>query len=118
MDRTLIEQVHDAWLAAECDGRVDDILRLCTEDIVVQPPIGGACTGRAAFGRMLAASAGTIADIKISQLTIEPFQTIAIKRARFSTRLVDGHEPIEGSHLWILRPRWKVSYLTWSLDRV
>lgn len=117
MDKALIEQLHDAWLAAEREGRINDILELCTEDVVVQPPIAPACVGRQDFRRMLEGSAGAIADIRISDLTIDVFEGVAIKRARFSTLLADSGGPIEGAHLWILRPRWKVCYLSWSLDR-
>lgn len=116
-DRDTIRGLHEAWIAAEVAGRVEDVLALAAPDVVMQPPLGEAIVGREAVRALLAASAGAILRIETRDLAVEVADTIAVKRARFETWLRDATEPVTGTHLWVLRPRWEVAFVTWSLDR-
>lgn len=117
-DDRAIRDLHERWLQAEREGRPDAVLALCTPDIIMQPPVGEAVRGQSAVADLLAASAGAIEDITITGLTIDVAEELAIKRARFATRVIGRAEVITGTHLWLLRPRWRVAFVTWSLDRL
>lgn len=116
--RREIEKVHAAWLAAEIENRIDYLLALCTDQVEMQPPVGNIIRGRLAVGEFLRSSAAEIEQIDISDLRIEVAPSLAVKRARFSTKLADGAEPVTGTHLWLLRPAWQVTFVMWSLDRM
>lgn len=82
----------------------------------MQPPVGEAVRGRSAVADLLAASAGAVEDIAVTDMIIEVAEGLAVKRARFATRVVGRAETITGTHLWLLRPRWRVAFVTWSFD--
>jgi len=115
-DEDLIRQLHERWIEAEREGRQNDLLALCTPGIIMQPPIGRAVVGQSEVAAFLAASQEAIEAIDISALSIEVTHDLAIKRARFSTRISGCGSLVAGTHLWLLRPRWQVAFVTWSLD--
>jgi hypothetical protein len=96
---------------------VDDVLVLCTQDVVIQPPLGAAVSGRDQARAFFLGAAGQIEEIEIGDVSLEVSTELAVKRARFRTRLAAQPAPVSGTHLWVLRPRWKVAFITWSLDR-
>lgn len=115
-DHDEISRVHATWLAAEIDGRIDALLDLCTDDVEMQPPIGYLVRGKTAVQEFLSANQVGIESIVISDFSIEIGHALAVKRARFSTKLAGQPQLIQGSHLWLLRPSWRVAFVTWSLD--
>lgn len=115
-DKTAILQLHENWLAAELEGRNADLIHMCCEEVVVAPPEGAAVQGRAAVDDFLRRSAAPIEEMRVEDVSIDLLGVLAVKRARFATRLVGSAEVFRGVHVWVLRPRWKILYITWALD--
>lgn len=114
--RTQILELHEAWVRAEVEGRTGDLVAMCSHDVVVAPPGSPPVRGKAAVEAFLKAGATSIDEIVIENLAIDILPDLAIKRARFATLLSSAREPVLGWHVWVLRPAWKVAYLTWSVD--
>ena len=115
-DRDAIAELHNRWLAAELRGDHAGLAAMCCEDAVVAPPDAPPIIGRAAIEDFLAQSQSPIAEIRIEDLGIDLAPQLAVKRARFATRLVGDDQVYRGTHFWVLRPRWLISYLTWALE--
>ena len=119
-DEIAIRELHEKWIALERQGLHSECLQFCTDDVVIQPPFGVPIAGRSAVERQLLASNEPIESIETYDLNIEIGADIAVKRARFRTRLAGSSLPIVGSHFWFLRRReggWRVAFVAWSLDR-
>jgi hypothetical protein len=115
-DRAAILQLQSDWIAAESAGRIDDLLDLCTVTIALHPPIGPPIQGLDAVGRALRAHSAPIKKVFLSDVSLVITDAMAVKRARFVTVLPDRRSPVTGWHVWILRPRWYVDLVAWSLD--
>ena len=115
-DRAAIADIHKTWLRAEREGRPGDLAALCCEEIVVAPPDGPAVTGLADVDAFLRESAGPIEDLLVRDVSIEVIHGLAVLRARFATKPAGARDYIRGAHVWVLRPRWKIAYITWSLE--
>jgi len=111
-----ILRLHRAWLKYEVGGDPDGVISLCSEHVVFQPPIGSRISGRAAARSCLAENLGGIVSIDCSEVAIRVSEDLAVKTARFLTRIQGVAEPVTGSHLWVLEPSWQVVFVTWSLD--
>ena len=118
-DEDAIRELHDRWLGLELSGRRSECAALCTGDVVFQPPIGSAITGRSAVKRLLSDSDEVLESVEARELHIETGGDLAVKRARFQTRIADVKGAIEGAHLWVLRREgsgWRVAFVAWSFD--
>lgn len=115
-DLKAISELHEDWVRAELDGRTDALIAMCSEDIVIAPPRGRPILGREAARVFLTQAAAPIESLVIDELTIDLIDGMAVKRARFSTRLAGAVQDVRGWHLWVLRPSWTVAYLTWSIQ--
>ena len=119
-DEHAIRELHERWIALEREGLQSNCVELCTDDVVIQPPAGGPIAGRSAVERQLLACSEPIESIETYELQIETGGDIAVKRARFRTRVAGSSRLIEGSHFWFLRrceSGWRVAFVAWSLDR-
>lgn len=92
------------------------MLAHCSKDIVIAPPAHRPILGLDQARDFFQASSAPIEEIKINEYDLQIHSGLAIKRARFTTRLCGASRPIVGWHVWMLRPKWKISYLTWSID--
>lgn len=115
-DEVAILALQARWLAAEAAGRFDDLCALMTEDIVLQPPIGAPVEGLAAVRVFLGGEAAEVEGIELSDVTLQIDGALAVKRARFRTRLAGGGTEMCGRHVWVLRAPWRISFVAWSLD--
>lgn len=118
-----VRKVHKAWLAAELAGDLDAVLALCTNDVRWILPGSAPLEGKEA-GRTLLSSAGVqVVGIEASDVRCEVSDTLAVKTARFRTRMRRGGESasaeVTGTHLWVLRregEQWRVALVTWQLN--
>ena len=118
-DEEAIRQLHENWMGLELDGRRLECSKLCTDDIVFQPPIGTAITGISAVKRLFRGSNEVLESADTLELVIETGGDLAVKRARFRTRVKGIDRAIEGAHFWVLRRGWRgwqVAYVSWSFD--
>ncbi|MEH6665209.1 MAG: nuclear transport factor 2 family protein [Brevundimonas sp.] len=115
-DRTAITLLHESWLAAEREGRTADLIHMCCDEVVIAPPEGPAVRGRAAVDQLLRRPAAPIAEMRVDDVSIDLLGGLAVKRARFTTRMAGSAEVFRGVHVWVLRPRWKIAYITWAMD--
>lgn len=116
-----IRQVHDAWLAAELRGDVEEVLRLCTPDVRWLVPGRPAVEGREAARQLLQAPHVELLDIRADDLRIEHSWELACKTSRYETRYRAGGQDAvaRGTHLWILRREgvaWRVALVTWQVE--
>jgi ketosteroid isomerase-like protein len=116
-----IQQVHDAWLAAELRGDVEGILCLCTPNVRWLVPGRALLEGREAGRQLLQAADVKMLDIRASDLRIEHGGELAYKTSRYETRYrAGGQEQVaRGTHLWILRREgvtWRVALVTWQAE--
>ena len=116
-----IRQVHDAWLAAELRGDVEQVLRLCTPDVRWLVPGRPVLEGREAGRQLLQAAKEEMLDIRAGDLRIEHSGELAFKTSRYETRYrAGGHDGVaRGTHLWILRREgvaWRVALVTWQVQ--
>lgn len=116
-----IQQVHDAWLAAELRGDVEGILRLCTPDVRWLVPGRPALEGREAGRQLLQAAGVELIDVQAGDLRVEHSGDLAVKTSRYETRYRAGmREGMTcGTHLWILRREglaWRVALVTWQTE--
>ena len=116
-----IRQVHDAWLAAELRGDVEEVLRLCTADVRWLVPGRPVVEGREAARQLLQAAQVELLDIHAGDLHIEHSGELASKTSRYETRYrAGGQEAVaRGTHLWILRREgvaWRVALVTWQVE--
>jgi uncharacterized protein (TIGR02246 family) len=116
-----IRQVHEAWLAAELRGDVEDILRLCTPDVRWLVPGRRVLEGREAGRQLLQAADAELMDIRTGDLRVEHSGELAFKTSRYETRYrAGGQERVtRGTHLWILRREglaWRVALVTWQAE--
>jgi uncharacterized protein (TIGR02246 family) len=116
-----IRQVHDAWLAAELRGDVEEVLRLCTPDVRWLVPGRPVLEGREAGRRLLQAADTKLLDIRAGELRIEHSGELAFKTSRYETRYrTRGQVGVaRGTHLWILRREgvaWRVALVTWQVE--
>src|SRR5690606_23371748 len=100
-DIAAVTLIHESWLAAEIEGRTPDLIKLCCDEIVIAPPGGPAVHGRAAVDEFLRRSAAPIAEMRIEDLSIDVLDGLAVKRARFATRLAGSSKTYRGTHVWI-----------------
>lgn len=117
MDEQKILDLQSRWLEAETLGDVDGLCGLMTETIVMQPPIGDPIVGLVTVQEFLDGSKELIQSVSLSEVAIEMSDDMAIKRARFRTE-ISGAGTVLGRHLWVLKPSWRVDFVTWSLDRL
>jgi ketosteroid isomerase-like protein len=117
-----IQQVHDAWIAAELRGDIEGMLLLCTRDVRWLVHGGPALEGREAGRQLLGAGQGELLDIRASDLRVEYSGELAFKTSRYETRYrASGREHVaHGTHLWILRREgaaWRVALVTWQPEK-
>ena len=116
-----IQQVHEAWLAAELRGDVEGILRLCTPDVRWLVPGRPVLEGREAGRQLLQAAGVELVDIHAGDLRVEHSGQLAFKTSRYETRYrAGGQERVtRGTHLWLLRRAgltWRVALITWLAE--
>lgn len=63
-DEITIRELHEEWIALEREGHHSNCVGLCTDDIVIQPPVGAAIAGRSAVERQLIASNEPIESVE------------------------------------------------------
>lgn len=124
--REAILRVHHAWLDAEREGRDEDVLALCCDDLRWRPPGEPELVGIDAVRAWLRAQpAGHILDLAVAapDICLAPGQ--ARKSAAFRTlwRGVDASWPtlVLGRHDWRVRPGergWRVAEVAWQVDRI
>lgn len=114
--RVEIGELHKSWLRAELEGRPHDLVAFCCVDIIIDPPGCSPVRGLPDAEAFLVANSASLEAVVIDHLEIDFVAGVAVKRARFSTRVRGADKPVHGRHLWIMRPRWKVAYLTWTID--
>ncbi len=103
-------------MCAELEGRTDDLVAMCSEDVVIAPPGRQPILGLEAAGAFLKEAAAPIDSLVIDELAIDLVPGMAVKQARFATRVAGAVEDVQSWHLWVLRPSWKVTCLTWSIQ--
>ncbi|NNU80445.1 nuclear transport factor 2 family protein [Halovulum dunhuangense] len=116
-DEQAILELQSRWIEAEIHGDLDTLCAMMTADITMQPPIGEPVVGLAKVRAYLHGPTGHIRSITLSEVSLEVANSMAIKRARFRTD-IDGMDPVYGHHLWVLKPSWRVDFVTWSFDRL
>jgi uncharacterized protein (TIGR02246 family) len=117
----VIRQVHDAWLAAELRGDVEEVLRLCTSDVRWLVPGRPMVEGREAVRQLLQATHVELLDIRAVDVRVEHSGELASKTSRYETRYRAGRQDrvARGTHLWILRREgvaWRVALVTWQVE--
>lgn len=117
-DHAAILQLQADWIAAQCAGRVDDLLELCTSNITLHPPIGPPIQGLEAVRRTMLENAAPLKRIHLTDVSLTITEGMAIKRARFFMSLPGRAAPLVGWHLWVLLPRWYVDTVAWTLDQL
>ncbi len=117
-EHAAILQLQADWIAAQCAGRVDDLLDLCTSNITIYPPIGAPIQGLPAVRRAMLETAAPVKRIHLSDVSITITEGMAVKRARFIMALPGRAAPLTGWHVWILLPRWYVDTIAWTLDQL
>jgi len=116
-DEKAVLELQSRWIAAEMNGDREALCSMMTETIVIQPPIGDPIVGLAAVRAFLDGPKELIRSIALSDVSIEVSNGLAIKRARFRTE-TKGSGAVLGRHFWVLKPSWRVDFVTWSLDRL
>jgi ketosteroid isomerase-like protein len=119
--RQALIQFQERWLNLELTGRSEELLGLCTDDVVWFPPERKPLVGKLAVKAYLESARYTkIVSIELSDLFLKYSTDLAIKRANFKTTIViDGqHVVIQGTHLWTLiravdAVDWRISNLVW-----
>lgn len=116
-----IRQVHNAWLAAELRGDVEEVLRLCTPDVRWLVPGRPVLEGHEAARQLLQEAPVELLDIRAVDLRIELSGELASKTSRYETRYRGrGQDGVaRGTHLWILRReelKWRVALVTWQVE--
>jgi ketosteroid isomerase-like protein len=110
-----ITRLHEAWIDAEVEGSTAKLLAMCSDDVVIAPPGETALVGAAQAKGMLELSAHTIDRIVTKGIRIEVFGGFAVKTAQFSTKIRGSSRDVSGTHLWVLKPRWVITYMTWNI---
>ena len=114
-------RVHQKWIDAELRGNIEDLLKLCTDDIQFLAPGAKLIAGKSAVRAFLERSNSQPLSIDTAELHFEVDRSIAFKTCRFTTRLAPTNEEgpevqVNGIHVWILRHfegKWLVTYVTW-----
>ena len=124
-DRSVIEALHHAWLAAEVEGNGDSaLLQLCTTTPVWLPPNQAPVCGRTAILRWLEAQAPVVVrGIHIDDLAISGIGSFASKLATFRTTIEGpsdgGPRVVSGSHGWLLQrddAAWRIGVVAWTIS--
>lgn len=115
-DERAIAELHERWMRAEREGRTADLLEMCCDEVVIAPPDQAPILGVRQVKAYLLQAAAPIDDLIIADLSIQVFSGMAIKQARFATRLAGTKQYFRGRHLWVLRPSWTVTYITWAME--
>ena len=119
-----ILKLHYQWLELEKSGKGIEVLNLCDRDVVWLIPGLGVLEGKDDISSFLFAQPeSVITDIKTFDVKIEVSGTLAVKKARFCTTILDGTSEIEvkGAHIWTVRKRnrkeqWQVASVAWSIE--
>ena len=119
-----ILKIHRQWLDFEKSGKGIEVLNLCDRDVAWLIPGLGMLEGIDDIRSfLLAQPESAIIDIETFDVKIEVSGTLAVKKARFCTTILDGTSEIDvkGAHVWILRKRnrkgqWKVASVAWSIE--
>jgi len=123
-EKNEILKVHYQWLELEKFGKDIEVLDLCDRDVVWLIPGLGLLKGKDKISSFLDSQPKTvITNIETFDLEIEVSGTLAVKRARFCTTILDGVSEIKvkGAHIWTLQKRngedqWQVSSVAWSIE--
>lgn len=123
-DQSEILKLHGKWLALEASGDGRDVLGLCERDVVWLIPGLGMLEGFDEISAFLGTeSRATSISIETYDVEIEVSGTLAVKRARFRTTMMDAASQIQvkGAHIWTLRKnkvsnQWQVASVAWSIE--
>jgi hypothetical protein len=123
-DENDILKIHDKWLALEESGNTLEVLDLCDRDVAWLVPGSGMLKGIDEVRSFLGSQSGaTIISIDAFDVEVELSGTLAVKKARFCTTLMDGASELQvkGAHIWTLRKndesnQWQVASVAWSID--
>lgn len=119
-----ILKIHRQWLDLEKSGNGIEVLNLCDRDVVWLIPGLGMLEGIDDIRSfLLAQPESAIIDIETIDVKIEVSGTLAVKKARFCTTILEGTSEIDvkGAHIWTLRKRsgkeqWRVASVAWSIE--
>ena len=122
LDLSSIKELHDTWIAKELEGKVSELLELCTNDIQWLPPNAPPIVGREQIAKYLATDPVKLLAIDITCLSVNGSGSVAYLTSNYQTRyLTESHSEVEheakGTHLWVLRregDRWRVALVAWS----
>jgi ketosteroid isomerase-like protein len=116
-----IEQIHSSWIEFEVAGQHDCLMALCADDIELWPPDAQPLLGRAAVSAQMAHGTTRIHSIEITNRRIRGSNEIAYLTASYKTTFSSAKDStprqVVGSHVWILRERagmWFVTLVNWS----
>lgn len=119
--RQALMEFQERWLNLELTGRSEELLGLCTDDVVWFPPERKPLVGKLAVKAYLESARYTkIVSIELSDLFLKYSTDLAIKRANFRTTIEidDQNFTVQGTHLWTLikagdTAEWRISNLVW-----
>jgi hypothetical protein len=123
-DESEILKIHHTWLELEESGKGLQVLNLCERDVVWLIPGLGMLEGIDDIKSFLSnQSEATITRIETFDVEVEVSGTLAVKKARFCTTLMDevSEVQVKGAHIWTLRRnnesnQWQVSSVAWSIE--
>ena len=115
-------QLHNNWIDAELRGDVEQVLKLCTDDVQFLPPDAKLVVGKQAVREFLVTSASPLIRVDTFDVRFEASETLAFKTCRFTTDIAPTDSgrvgsTVTGIHVWLLRhveSSWLVSYVTWQ----
>ncbi len=124
-DKDAIFELHQQWLNLERTGNTQDVLRLCSDDVLwLVQGTGGLRGHEAVAGWLKIQSSFVIESLDTLRVNIEVSGNLAVKTAEFQTTLRASRDAeakaISGTHLWTLRKeqngQWRVTSVGWSIS--
>lgn len=125
-DREDIVAIHRSWIACERDGREEEVLSLCTDEVCWRVPGLGALVGQPCVRDYLRQHPSPrILELDAPITALQVTGDLAVKTARFTTTVdaADGAPAMtyRGQHLWVLCRSgagcpWKVSEISWVIE--
>lgn len=122
-DKSEILRIHDQWISLEKSGKEEDVLELCSKDVVWLVPGLGMLQGvEEVHSFLISQPASAISTIDTLNVALEVSNELAVKRANFCTTFMNNGSElrIRGTHLWTLRKnsetrQWQVASVAWAI---